>query len=192
MSYLSFDEFKNSSLEEQIKIFDLLFEHTDSLIKFTLQDPKVKLDILKCDDYKNMIELVRSSLLSLTENDSINDETKTHLSNIIEAHPKLGVPKEIQGELSALSKMEQKNLSSNTNNNNSEEIKEALIDLNNKYEKKYKGLRFVCFVNGRDRVEIIQEMKQILQSENTWLQECQRAINAMCDIALDRAKKLDL
>lgn len=185
---MTIDEFKSGTLEEQVRMFDLLFEHTDSLIKLTLEKSKENFDIESVDDYSSLIELVRDKLMRLTFND-VDEKTKKELSNIIEAHPKLGVPKAVQGELSELSKIEQKTLSTN---NNSPEIKKALIDLNDRYEAKYKGLRFVCFVNGRDRSEIIEEMKTILQSGNTWLQECQRAVNAMCDIAQDRSKKLNL
>lgn len=185
MALPSFTEFKALSLEEQIKIFDILFEHTDSLIDLTLSKDSESFDISKLNSYNELIELVRVNLSTLITDD---DQYKSELSNIIAAHPKLGVPKEVQGELSELSKLEQKNL--NNTKNNAAEIKEALIRLNDEYESKYKGLRFVCFVNGRDRQEIIGEMEEILKSNNTWNQEASRAINAMCDIALDRVKKL--
>lgn len=181
----SFTEFKALSLEEQIQIFDVLFEHTDSLIDLTLAKESESINILQLSSYKELIELVRTKLLTLITDD---DQYKSELSNIIAAHPKLGVPKEVQGALSELSKLEQKNL--NVTKSNTAEIKEALIRLNEKYENKYKGLRFVCFVNGRDRQEIINEMEEILKSNNTWNQEASRAINAMCDIALDRVEKL--
>jgi 2-oxo-4-hydroxy-4-carboxy--5-ureidoimidazoline (OHCU) decarboxylase len=181
----SFTDFKAASTQEQIQIFDILFEHTDSLIEFTLKRKDIDFDIAKLSSYHDLIELVRERLLQLIKDD---DRYKSELSNIIAAHPKLGVPKQIQGELSELSKLEQKNL--NDSQNNGPEIKEALIKLNDAYENKYKGLRFVCFVNGRNRVEIIGEMNDILNSSNSWNQEAERAINAMCDIALDRFQKL--
>lgn len=181
----SFAEFKTFTTSEQIKIFDILFEHTESLINFTLDKKDTDFDISKLNSFEELIELVRIKLLPLVTED---DLYKSELSNIIAAHPKLGVPKQIQGELSELSKQEQRNLSDSKNS--SPEIKEALIKLNDEYEDKYKGLRFVCFVNGRSRLEIIEEMKEILNSQNTWNQEAKRAINAMCDIALDRVKKL--
>ncbi|KAL6933210.1 uncharacterized protein HGUI_00831 [Hanseniaspora guilliermondii] len=181
----SFKEFKALSLEEQIKIFDILFEHTDALVSLTLLSGSGSFDVIKLNSYNELVESVRTSLLRLIQDD---DQYKLELSDIIAAHPKLGVPKEVQGTLSELSKLEQKNL--NDTKNNTAEIKEALISLNEEYERKYKGLRFVCFVNGRDRQEIIHEMKQILESANTWNQEANRAINAMCDIALDRIRKL--
>ena len=181
----SFAEFKTFTTSKQTKIFDILFEHTESLIKFTLDKKDTDFDISRLNSFEELIELVRIKLLTLV---TVDNQYKSELSNIIAAHPKLGVPKKIQGELSELSKQEQKNLGDSKNY--SPEIKEALIKLNDEYEDKYKGLRFVCFVNGRDRVEIIKEMKSILSSENTWNQEAERAINAMCDIALDRVKKL--
>lgn len=185
MGLPSFTEFKTLSLEEQVKIFDVLFEHTDSLIDLTLAKDSTSFNISLLNSYDELIELVRKKLLTLIRND---DQYKSELSNIIAAHPKLGVPREVQGAISELSKLEQSNL--NDTKSNTVEIKNALIRLNEEYEKKYEGLRFVCFVNGRDRHEIIGEMEEILKMDNPWNQEASRAISAMCDIALDRVKKL--
>ncbi|XBW37458.1 hypothetical protein QEN19_003040 [Hanseniaspora menglaensis] len=187
MTILAFDKFKTASLVEQTEIFDLLFEHTDALIKHTLKDASGKFNLSEIQNYSDLIEKVRNTLLYIAQTSSCDKEQKDDLSNIIEAHPKLGVPKETQGELSVFSKSEQKNMSSS---DSSDENKQILIDLNNQYEDKYEGLRFVCFVNGRNQAQIIHEIKDIINSGNTWSEECIRSINAMCDIALDRLRKV--
>jgi len=61
--------------------------------------------------------------------------------------------------------------------------------LNEEYEGKFPGLRYVVFVNGRPRSEIMENMRSRIDRGDIKA-ERQEAIQAMCDIALDRATKL--
>lgn len=61
--------------------------------------------------------------------------------------------------------------------------------LNDKYETTFPGLRYVVFVNGRSREVIMNNMTERI-NRNDIVAERKEAFNAMCDIALDRAKKL--
>ena len=89
--------------------------------------------------------------------------------------------------LSIHSLNEQANLAKE--NENTSEMEGRLKELNARYESVYGGLRFVVFVNGRSRQDIIEIMQARINSSNSWFKECEIALNEMCDIALDRSNK---
>lgn len=176
--------FVSSPLDDQVKVLDTLFEHSDSLVWFTLRNKEFMSQ--KWGNYLEFIDAVRLRLVKLckdTEQEGISSRGTDHLVNIIASHPRLGEPKK---QLSIHSLNEQRNLGGQSD---SAEVQEKLRLLNKEYENAYEGLRFVVFVNGRTRSEIIQVMQRRISSGNTWYQEACIAINEMCDIAEDRAKK---
>ncbi|PLB35739.1 Oxo-4-hydroxy-4-carboxy-5-ureidoimidazoline decarboxylase [Aspergillus candidus] len=61
--------------------------------------------------------------------------------------------------------------------------------MNEEYEGRFPGLRFVTFVNGRSREVIMEEMRQRIDRGDAD-REVTETIQAMCDIAKDRARKL--
>lgn len=61
--------------------------------------------------------------------------------------------------------------------------------LNEAYEARFPGLRYVVFVNGRSREEVMGDMRRRIEG-GTVEGECEAAVQAMCDIALDRVGKL--
>lgn len=69
-----------------------------------------------------------------------------------------------------------------------------LDELNRAYEEKYPKQRFITFVNGRTRAEIIPEIESILSQSDgvqefgssNWLRELDRNINAIFLIAISR------
>ena len=61
-----------------------------------------------------------------------------------------------------------------------------LAELNRAYEERY-GFRFVVFVNGRSRAEILPELRDRL--ENTREQELDTALDALVSIAEDRWRR---
>src|SRR5256885_1860242 len=69
-----------------------------------------------------------------------------------------------------------------------EVIDTILQELNNKYEEKF-GFRFVIFVNGRSRKEIIPILQDKLGNGNKD-EELERGLLDMMNIATDRLKKL--
>ncbi|KAI7040283.1 hypothetical protein KC352_g46652, partial [Hortaea werneckii] len=66
---------------------------------------------------------------------------------------------------------------------------EKLRQLNEEYEAKYPGLRYVVFVAGRSRPVIMQDMRARIDG-STFETERATNIRAMCEIAADRAEKL--
>ncbi|KAJ5279473.1 hypothetical protein N7478_004845 [Penicillium angulare] len=116
---------------------------------------------------------------------AVNSPTdKNVLFGILGSHPRLGRAPANPEHLSELSKKEQEQL-----NTGAEEQAEKLLELNAEYESRFPGLRFVSFVNGRARDVIMVEMRQRIDRGNED-KEIEETIQAMCDIAKDRARKL--
>ncbi|KAI0020888.1 Oxo-4-hydroxy-4-carboxy-5-ureidoimidazoline decarboxylase [Xylariomycetidae sp. FL0641] len=106
------------------------------------------------------------------------------LHGILGAHPRLGAPKTGGGGLSALSAAEQARLQAA-----GEEEAEALRALNAEYEARFPGLRYVVFVNGRGRPAVMADMRRRIARGDIRAEE-REGVQAMVDIALDRARKL--
>ncbi|KEQ64037.1 uncharacterized protein M437DRAFT_74595 [Aureobasidium melanogenum CBS 110374] len=160
--------------EERASVLDLLFE------------PSVRLHTLSVEllgnqtftSYNDLIAAVGVQLTELSESSSASD-TKW-LESILGSHPRLGA-KKVE---SAQSQAEQAQL-----NTGGEEEAQKLRELNEKYEKTYPGLRYVVFVNGRSRPVIMEDMKRRIAAGDIAAERA-AAIKAMCEIAADRAGKL--
>jgi len=63
--------------------------------------------------------------------------------------------------------------------------------LNEEYELRFPGLRYVVFVDGRSREEVMGDMRGRIE-RGDWDSEVALAGKAMCDIAMDRARKVGL
>ncbi|ODV93845.1 hypothetical protein PACTADRAFT_29100, partial [Pachysolen tannophilus NRRL Y-2460] len=165
--------------DEQIELLNHLFEPCPTLTSLLI--PELS-KYSKFNNYKELIETVRSYLLSLL---AAKDQSSSidRINKIISAHPRLGPQKTPNSKLSSHSSSEQKNLSS------SPEDAKRLAEMNDLYEKTFPGLRYVVFVNGRSRDIIIENMIMRIKRNDIELEKIE-AFNAMCDIALDRAAKL--
>ncbi|KFY35698.1 hypothetical protein V494_05700 [Pseudogymnoascus sp. VKM F-4513 (FW-928)] len=157
---------------DQTHVLDLLFEpspplHTLSLPLFTRPVPS----------YPALIEAIRTQLNLLST--SATPQDGAQLDAILGAHPRLGAKKVD----SAQSAAEQAQLGGG------EEEARKLAALNEEYEAKFPGLRYVVFVNGRGRGEIMKNMRERID-RGDGAAERDEGIKAMCDIALDRAEKL--
>lgn len=96
--------------------------------------------------YASLLASIRTHLLALRARDP-----QTLLS-ILTSHPRLGA-RRVE---SAQSRAEQANLQSG---GEAEARGAELAALNEEYEAKFPGLRFVVFVNGRGRGEIVEELR---------------------------------
>ncbi|TIC08814.1 hypothetical protein E3Q15_03823 [Wallemia mellicola] len=102
----------------------------------------------------------------------------------VNSHPRIG---QVAG-LSKLSREEQ------ASKRTPEDVLIKLDELNRAYEEKYPKQRFITFVNGRTRAEIIPEIESILSQSDgvqefgssNWLKELDRNINAIFLIAISR------
>ena len=124
----------------QSTILSLLFEPSPSLhttLSPLLQTPH--------PSYSSLISSIKSHLLSLRTTDP------TLLLSILSSHPRLGA-KKVE---SAQSQAEQAKLQEGA-----KEEGEELARLNEEYERVFPGLRFVVWVNGRGRGEIMGVMRE--------------------------------
>lgn len=120
-----------------------------------------------------------NSLLTYTQDVLLISIKQADRVSVLNAHPRLGAP---ATSLSSASKAEQ-------GSDNDPQVLEELAHLNAEYEKKFPGIRFVTFVNGRSRRDIIPELKERLHNED-FDDEVQKGLDDMVDIARDRLKKL--
>ncbi|KAL4887439.1 Oxo-4-hydroxy-4-carboxy-5-ureidoimidazoline decarboxylase [Aspergillus karnatakaensis] len=170
---------KDLPQEQQFQALDTLFESSPEL--HTLMAPVLAGQTFS--SYSSLIDAVGGRMSALSAANSPTD--KDILVGILGSHPRLGQPKTAAVEhLSELSKKEQANL-----NTGAGEQAEQLRVLNAEYEDKFPGLRFVTFVNGRSRDVIMEEMRERMNRGDAE-REVEEIIQAMCDIAKDRAGKL--
>ncbi|KAF1965643.1 hypothetical protein BU23DRAFT_574690 [Bimuria novae-zelandiae CBS 107.79] len=160
--------------EKLITVLDLLFEPSPPLHALSL--PILRSTTFPT--YDTLIDAVNAQLSALAQSDDPKDVDK--LSEILCSHPRLG-EKKVESEQS---RAEQAQLQKG-----SEEEKEQLAALNKEYEQKFPSMRYVVFVNGRPRPIIMENMRARIDRGDIKV-ERQEAIQAMCDIAADRAAKL--
>jgi 2-oxo-4-hydroxy-4-carboxy--5-ureidoimidazoline (OHCU) decarboxylase len=190
-------ELPSASIKTQIQALDLLFEPSTELHTLALPVLKSKrtpttsgasAETSTADDgaagstldsYPAVIQQIGSLLHKLALSDEPSAKQKLH--GILGSHPRLGAKKVD----SAQSQAEQASL-----NTGAAEEAEKLKALNDEYEARFPGLRYVVFVNGRSRPVVMENMRQRID-RGDFKEEEQEAIRAMVDIALDRAKKLE-
>lgn len=130
--------------KDRAAILDLLFEPSTQL--HTLSVPL--LHEKQFESYVDLISAVGVQLTDLAESASSSDTE--WLESILGSHPRLGA-KKVE---SAQSQAEQAQLQGTADET------EQLLALNEEYERKYPGLRYVVFVNGRNRSVIMDDMRQ--------------------------------
>ncbi|UNI22916.1 hypothetical protein JDV02_008760 [Purpureocillium takamizusanense] len=156
---------------EQTQVLDLLFEPSPA-IHATLV-PVIR--TAHYQSYPELIDACQIQLLSLAAG-SGSEPGPPALLSVLGSHPRLGAKKVD----SAQSVAEQANLQGEG---------EELARLNDEYERRFPGLRYVVFVNGRGRPEIMRDMRTRID-RGDYSKEVAAALQAMCDIAKDRASKL--
>ena len=160
MSLPSINEFNASDLSS----LSLLFEHSSHL-QSILSNQKPFLS------YEDLINQTHQVLLNLNI-----DEQK----EILNSHPRIGAPLQ---SISKLSQAEQ-----GREEVDLETTLKRLAFLNDKYESKF-GFRFVVFVNGRLRSDIVKVME--IRMENNLSDEIRTAVDDMVLIARSRLAKLN-
>ncbi|KAK7056293.1 hypothetical protein VNI00_002846 [Paramarasmius palmivorus] len=176
----------------------ILFEHSDILL--SALEPQLH-DLLTTRNepltsYNELIDL------SITQ---IQSWEKDLQAQFIAGHPRIGESK----NLSALSAKEQ-GASTMTTPATPPEVLARLAHLNTCYEKRYPGLRYIIFVNGRSRAAVaeimedqlglphslssdqpaVSEIVSVPTGEVDWTEELQRAVIDVGLIAKSRLKTL--
>ncbi|OTB07904.1 hypothetical protein M426DRAFT_215662 [Hypoxylon sp. CI-4A] len=169
--------------DETIKsALDLLFEPSEDLHALAL--PAIR-DAPSFSSYTPLIERVGSLMFQLAQSRTSPDAL-AKLHRILGSHPRLG-EKKVD---SAQSRAEQAHLNASSDSREKEEETAKLKALNEEYEARFPGLRYVVFVNGRSRPVVMQNMRERIDRGDIQAEELE-AIQAIVDIALDRAKKLE-
>ncbi|KAI1739999.1 Oxo-4-hydroxy-4-carboxy-5-ureidoimidazoline decarboxylase [Xylaria scruposa] len=165
--------------EEAVKsVLDTLFEPSPEL--HALAIPAIQQhDNIPFTSYPALIQHVGLLLHQLATSPS----SRERLHSILGSHPRLGAKKVD----SAQSRAEQAQL--NTATGDGVDEAERLAALNREYETRFPGLRYVVFVNGRGRDIIMKDMRRRIDRGDIRAEE-REGIQAMVDIALDRAGKL--
>ncbi|KAH7303296.1 Oxo-4-hydroxy-4-carboxy-5-ureidoimidazoline decarboxylase [Stachybotrys elegans] len=125
----------------QVAVLDLLFEPSPSIHATLL--PVIR--TAEYHSYPELIDACQIQLLSIAAASSFDTPDPVLLS-ILGAHPRLG-EKKVESVQSAA---EQASLAGEG---------EELASLNKQYEETFPGLRYVVFVNGRSRPEVMEDMK---------------------------------
>ncbi|KPM36388.1 hypothetical protein AK830_g10169 [Neonectria ditissima] len=157
----------------QAQTLDLLFEPSPAIHELLIP-------VIRTAEYASYAELIDACHIRLLELAAAAAEHAAKpdaaLLAVLGSHPRLGAKKVD----SAQSAAEQANLHGQG---------EELAELNREYEARFPGLRYVVFVNGRGRPEVMQDMRARI-ARGDYSLEVDAALQAMCDIAKDRASKL--
>lgn len=136
------EELPNLTPETRNHTLDLLFEPSPAL--HALASPLLTTQTFP--SYTTLITAIQTHLLTLLT----SPPDLSRLDSILGSHPRLGA-KKVE---SAQSTAEQAKLQQG-----SAEEAEKLRVLNEEYEARFPGLRYVVFVNGRGREEIMRDMR---------------------------------
>ncbi|KAK1732019.1 OHCU decarboxylase [Colletotrichum tamarilloi] len=146
-------------VEQQAKVLDALFEPSPAIHACLL--PSISTTSFQSyDEFINQAQKIFEALTA-------DPTQKAQLHSIIGSHPRLGA-KKVE---SAQSAAEQAQLQSGDAT--------ELAALNAEYEEKFPGLRYVVFVNGRGRPEIMENMRARISRGDLALEEI-AAIQASC------------
>ncbi|ORZ23496.1 Oxo-4-hydroxy-4-carboxy-5-ureidoimidazoline decarboxylase [Absidia repens] len=171
MSIPSIEQLNRESPHVFIETVNTLFETAPPLADRLLAARPYK-------SYFELIDLAESVCLG-------NDLSQQDKLDVINAHPRIG---ENKTNLSAMSLKEQGyNTRQGTESEKDREVNATLAELNKKYEAHY-GFKFVVFVAGRSRAEIIPLIRERIASNNKE-QEMKTGMTDMMLIARDRLKK---
>ncbi|KAI8340058.1 Oxo-4-hydroxy-4-carboxy-5-ureidoimidazoline decarboxylase [Chlamydoabsidia padenii] len=171
MSLPSIEQLNHASPSVFIEAVNTLFETAPPLADRLLAARPYQ-------SYTELIDLAESVCLG-------NDLSEQDKLDIINAHPRIG---ENKTNLSAMSLKEQGyNTRQGTESEQDRQVNATLAELNKEYEATY-GFKFVVFVAGRPRSQIIPLIRQRIASHNME-QEMKTGMTDMMLIARDRLKK---
>jgi len=163
-----------SEKKEFLRAVNVLFETAPPLSSRLLQRHSKS----NFKSYDDLIAGAESIISELGHDDRLT---------VINAHPRIGV-KPTEAEISAFSRMEQ-GLDKESKSDRAEvmAVYSKLETLNKEYEERH-GFKFVVFVNGRSKAQIVPVLEERLK--NASRDELNAGLEAMMSIARDRLKKI--
>lgn len=142
---------------------DLLFEPTQDLRALVIPTMRS----ITFASYAQLIDTIRDQLLTIQSAVHPDPTGRQPLLNILGSHPRLG-QKKVD---SAQSAAEQAQLRRDGNSNEAGGGEDELAMVNQEYEERFPGLRYVVFVNGRGREEIMRNMRERIDRGDVVLEE---------------------
>lgn len=143
------DELASCSEAAQVEVLGLLFEPSPAIHSLLL--PLLSASVYS--SYSALVDACGVHLSALAAKSSTPGTLPPSLLSLLASHPRLGEPK----PESALSAAEQASLEGES---------DKLMQLNHQYEERFPGLRYVVFVNGRQRADIMRDMKARINRAN--------------------------
>lgn len=143
------------------QILDLLFEPSTALhtLSLPLTSPSGTEEFYKT--YNDLIIAIGIQLSALAESTSTSDTA--WLEAILASHPRLG-EKKVESQLSRMEQAAMVKASGDARSEEEvEEERRVLGELNSMYEEKFPGLRYVVFVDGRSRKVIFEDMRRRIE-----------------------------
>ncbi|CAM0134877.1 hypothetical protein VKS41_000554 [Umbelopsis sp. WA50703] len=169
----SIQQLNNESRDNFLAVVNTLFETA----------PPLADKLLAARPYTSYLQLIEAGE-QICLGDKLSESEKLE---VINAHPRIG---ESSGKLSAMSLKEQGYKSAQqTVSAEDQKVNARLAELNKEYEDHY-GFKFVVFVAGRPRKDIIPVIEERIKS-NDKEAELKTGIVDMMLIARDRLKKLE-
>ncbi len=176
------------------RAFATLFEPSSALFEFLV--PSVGAIVANPGSPSRVPQRTYNALIDIAISE-LDGWPHGQQTGFLGGHPRIG---EIKG-LSALSASEQ------AAHATPPEVLARLLELNEEYERRYPGLRYITFVNGRSRKMIVVEMEEKLgilgdgwekgdnkdvyrQGSDGWVTEVRRALKDIGDIAKSRLAAL--
>ncbi|KAI1378455.1 Oxo-4-hydroxy-4-carboxy-5-ureidoimidazoline decarboxylase [Hypoxylon crocopeplum] len=150
--------------DETIKsVLDALFEPSADL--HALAVPAIR-SSPSFPSYAALVEQVGALMFELAQSPTTPD-AQTKLHGILGSHPRLG-EKKVE---SAQSRAEQAHLNASAGPGEREEEATKLKALNEEYETRFPGMRYVVFVNGRSRAAVMENMRERIDRGDIKLEE---------------------
>jgi 2-oxo-4-hydroxy-4-carboxy--5-ureidoimidazoline (OHCU) decarboxylase len=133
---------------------DTLRHVLDTLFEPSPQLHQLALPLIRQNDYNTYDDLV-DDLRARLKNWSSSHASSADLHGILGSHPRLG-EKNVKSAQSAAEQAQLQGADSDAAKEEAQRLKE----LNAEYEKRFPGLRYVVFVNGRSRNVIMEDMRR--------------------------------
>jgi len=189
------------SVERLSNALSMLFEPSPILVEELVPQLAAQFNLTPASEHPQSYKELVDNAIAAVEGWGLDKQ-----ADFVKGHPRIG---EVKAQISAMSAAEQGHSQAIPTDLN---VIKRLEFLNETYERRYPGLVYITFVNGRSRAVIAEEMEQKLKAEgvlteaekedglveveavekhnNAWNAEVTRAVKDVGKIAKSRLEKL--
>jgi len=192
------------SVERLSNALSLLFEPSPILVEELVPQLAAQFNLTPTSEHPQTYKELVDNAIAAIEGWGLDKQ-----AGFVKGHPRIG---EVKAQISAMSAAEQGRSQAGAIPATDPNVIKRLEFLNETYERRYPGLVYITFVNGRSRAVIAEEMEQKLKAEgvlteaekedglveveavekhsNAWNAEVERAFKDVGKIAKSRLEKL--